>query len=523
MAIYHMQTRIIGRSKGQSAVASAAYRSGEKLFSEEDNRHKNYAGKQPEIEYSKILLPTHAPEQYQDRAKLWNAVQANEDKSNSQLAREIIIALPSELDTKENINLVEKYVIENFVNNGMVADINIHNKGDGNPHAHIMLTVRPLDERGEWGEKQKKIYQLDKDGQKIYDPVKQTYKCRTHKTTDWDKKETLEKWRENWSISINIELRNKGIDDRVTHQSYEKQGIAKIPTVHLGAKAETLEKKGVPTRQGDHNREATAINKAFDEKRQTVNRELEQLPTEKEIIQKHYSPAPEVPERPAPERPAPERPITAPPISLNERIERHTTELEKQDVTKIKPHMVNYYKTQNEALQRDAKQVTDWYYKLRSDTHTAIGNEKFQSFMTEKTATADAKIKEHSRVLENLEKNEPRKLFNKAKHEDWQRRCDNVKEEIRRCNLDKDPTRYRDEKAQFKNSVSAAEMKNRIAETLTPQERQRHEKAKETVGLIQSLDQKTKSLEIDFNKRQQELAPTKEQEQEKNKGKSRGR
>ena len=169
MAIYHCSIKVISRGKGKSAVAAAAYRAGEKITNEFDGMTHDYTHKGGVV-HTEILLPDHAPAEYTDRAVLWNEVEKIEKAKNAQLAREIEIALPRELTREQGISLVRKYVKRHFVAAGMCADVCLHDTGGGNPHAHIMLTMRPIDERGEWGAKQKKEYILDRDGNKIYDP-----------------------------------------------------------------------------------------------------------------------------------------------------------------------------------------------------------------------------------------------------------------------------------------------------------------------------------------------------------------
>lgn len=160
MAIYHCSIKIIKRSQGRSAVAAAAYRSGQKLTNEWDGITHDYT-KKGGIVHSEILLPAHAPPEFSDRSTLWNSVEKIEKSRNAQLAREIEIALPAEIDRHSQIRLVRKYVQDIFVSAGMCADFSIHDKGDGNPHAHIMLTLRPLLENSEWGAKCRKEYNLD--------------------------------------------------------------------------------------------------------------------------------------------------------------------------------------------------------------------------------------------------------------------------------------------------------------------------------------------------------------------------
>ena len=125
----------------------------------------------------------------------------------------------------------------------MIVDVAMHDKGDGNPHAHLMATLRQLYGDGTWKEKQRKEYILDQNGNKQYDPQKKTYKCKTVKTTDWDKTETLEKWRENWSKVVNKHLEIAGHEQRIDHRSYKEQGIDLVPTIHEGAIARKIDSR----------------------------------------------------------------------------------------------------------------------------------------------------------------------------------------------------------------------------------------------------------------------------------------
>ena len=143
MAIYHCSIKIIGRSDGKSAVASSAYRSGEKLTDDRTGLIHDFTKKRGVV-FTEVSLPAHAPPEYADRNVLWNAVEKAEKKSNAQLAREIEVALPKELSRECQIEIVRRYVQENFVSVGMCADWALHDKGDGNPHAHIMLTMRGI-------------------------------------------------------------------------------------------------------------------------------------------------------------------------------------------------------------------------------------------------------------------------------------------------------------------------------------------------------------------------------------------
>ena len=276
MAIYHCHCKIISRGQGRSAVGAAAYRSGEKLYNEYDGIEHDYT-KKGGVAYSEIMLCENAPKEYQDRQTLWNAVEQIEKSSKAQLAREYEVALPVELSREEQIKLVRDFAKENFVDNGMCVDFSIHDKEDGNPHAHIMLTTRPIEQDGSWGVKQRKEYILDKNGQKQYDKKKQTYKCKTVKTTNWDSKEFLQRSRESWSEKVNQELERKNVPQRVDHRSYKEQGIEKIPTQHIGVSANAMEKRGIESQRGNENREIKKANGQI----QTI--EILERQTQKEI------------------------------------------------------------------------------------------------------------------------------------------------------------------------------------------------------------------------------------------------
>lgn len=262
MAIYHLSTKIISRSKGKSSVASIAYRSGEKLYNKRDGLIHDYT-KRKDIIYKEIFKPINAPNWVLDREQLWNEVEQIEKSKNSQLAREIDIALPMELNEKEQIELLRKYVIDNFSSKGMVADAVIHDKRDGNPHTHIMLTMRPFDENGEWGSKAKKEYILDKDGNKTYSKNGNA-KSRKIESTNWNRKETLENWREQWTIYANKALEKANRKERIDHRSYEDRGIEKVPTKHEGPTVRAMEKKGIKTEIGDKNRKINEENQKIE-------------------------------------------------------------------------------------------------------------------------------------------------------------------------------------------------------------------------------------------------------------------
>jgi len=280
--MYHLSIKIISRGAGRSAVAAAAYRAGENIISKYDGRVNDYTRKGG-ITHKEIMLPDNAPVEYQDRAILWNAVEKIEKAKNSQLAREIEIALPVELSHTQNLNLVREYVKKNFVEHGMCADIAIHDNKDGNPHAHIMLTMRPFNEDKSWGSKQKKEYILDSQGEKIYDKKKRSYKCKSIPTTDWNEQTKAEEWRAAWAESANRYLEHLSHTKRLDHKSYKRQGISKIPTIHLGVAAHQMEQRGILTERGDINRAIKLANAEIEKINatlQTLETELEQLKTE---------------------------------------------------------------------------------------------------------------------------------------------------------------------------------------------------------------------------------------------------
>ena len=270
MAIYHCSIKIIKRSEGRSAVAAAAYRSGERLINEWDGMTHDYTKKRG-IVHMEILLPSHAPPEFQDRAALWNSVEKIEKSRDAQLAREIEIALPVELDRQEQISLVRAYVRDNFVAVGMCADFAIHDKDDGNPHVHIMLTMRPLKANGEWGAKCRKGYDLDEHGQRIRLPSG-AFKSHRVNTTDWNDKEKSEQWRSSWAEYANRALEQKGLTERIDHRSYARQGVEQIPTVHMGVAATQMEHRGLITEKGNVNREIAAQNKLLKEIKARITR-----------------------------------------------------------------------------------------------------------------------------------------------------------------------------------------------------------------------------------------------------------
>jgi len=271
MAIYHLSVKIMSRGKGKSAVAAAAYRSGEKIMNEYDGIIHDYTRKGGVV-HTEILLPDNAPIEYSDRSTLWNAVEKIEKAANSQLAREIELALPVELTQEQNISLVCDYVKSQFVSAGMCADVCVHDKNDGNPHAHVLLTMRPFEQDGTWGMKERKEYAYDENGDRIpiIDPATGNQKVDSHnrkqwkrdyvQTNDWNNPAKAEEWRAAWAESVNKVLEQCGHESRVDHRSYERQGIEQIPTIHMGVAATQMEQKGIATECGNQNREITHTN-----------------------------------------------------------------------------------------------------------------------------------------------------------------------------------------------------------------------------------------------------------------------
>lgn len=288
MAIYHFSAQIISRGKGQSAVAAASYRSGEKLLDERTGEVKSYKREvQPE---TMILAPKNAPGWVHDRERLWNEVEKIEKNKNSQLSREINVALPVELSNEQQRKLIQNFAQEQFVDRGMVADISIHRDDKANPHAHIMLTVRQFDEDGQWGNKKRKDYELDQNGNKIPDKNDKP-KYKTVSLTDWDKKENLVQWREKWANHVNKALEREGIQERISHLSHESRELEQLPTVHLGHVNHEMEKRGVSTVRGDLNRERQEYNnlvvdlqKYREEKEAIKARQHEQAPKNIDVI-----------------------------------------------------------------------------------------------------------------------------------------------------------------------------------------------------------------------------------------------
>ena len=275
MAIYHCSIKNIGRSDGRSAVACSAYRAAQKLRDKETGLLYDFTRKS-EVIYSKIFLCKNAPAEYADRETLWNEVQKIEKNKNARLAREWELALPNELTVEQSKKLVCDFS-KILVEEGMCVDVNIHWK-DNNHHAHIMGTTRQIKENGKWGQKEKKIYKLDKDGQKIAvldadgkqkigANGRKLWQRETVETNDWNKSEKVEEWRKRWAECCNQYLAPQ---NQVDHRSYERQGIDYIPTIHEGYAARLIEKRGGIAERCEINREIVEKNNLLQVLRQQI-------------------------------------------------------------------------------------------------------------------------------------------------------------------------------------------------------------------------------------------------------------
>ena len=263
MALYHFSIDQVRRSAGQSAIAAAAYRAGERLYSDYYGEISDYTKKGGVI-CSEIFLPPNAPKKFLDRATLWNAVEQTERHPQAQLAYSFDVALQNEFSLEENIALAREFVQRQFVGKGMIADLAVHvpdkEGGIPNPHFHVMTTMRPLNADGSFGPKQRREYVLDENGDRIRDE-NGNYVFNAVHTTDWHEPETLEAWREAWCNLVNGKLEEKGLDCRIDHRSYVRQGLDLIPTVHEGPNVRKMEAKGLATEKGQLNRWIRATNR----------------------------------------------------------------------------------------------------------------------------------------------------------------------------------------------------------------------------------------------------------------------
>lgn len=305
MAIYHMQAKIVSRGKGRSAVAASAYMSCSSVTNEYDGVHHDYTRKKGLV-WEQMFLPENAPVEWQDRAILWNAVEDAEKSKDSRLAREFVVALPRELNADQQIALLTEYIQQQFVADGMCADVGIHDPDPPghNPHAHILLTIRPLDEHGKWQyktekeylcirgdeergftaseflqaqdegwEKQypylvgkKKVYMTTADGEAqglkraSKHPKSTTYGRQNPITERWNSESQLILWRSAWADIVNLHLERVGSTERVDHRSHAERGLDEQPTIHEGVAARAMEKKGIISDRCELNRQIKADN-----------------------------------------------------------------------------------------------------------------------------------------------------------------------------------------------------------------------------------------------------------------------
>lgn len=315
IAIYHLEAKVISRNEGRSAVAAAAYISCNKIYNDYDGVQHDYTKKQGLV-WEHVFLPHNAPPEWSDRAKLWNAVEEAEKSKDSRLAREFVVALPVELKKVEWVKLLSEFIGDNFVSDGMCADAAIHDTDGHNPHAHIMLTVRPLDEKGKWQHKTEKEYLCVKNGvEKVFTAVEfkaaqsdgweKQYQYKVGKkevymsaseaaeheyeriskypksskfgrqnpiSERWNSDDQLVLWRKAWTDITNKYLSLAGVEETVDHRSHADRGLDEQPTVHKGVTARVLEKKGFVSERCELNRQIKADNSLLRKIKETVKK-----------------------------------------------------------------------------------------------------------------------------------------------------------------------------------------------------------------------------------------------------------
>ena len=303
MAIYHLEAKVVSRGAGRSAVAASAYLSCSRLYNDYDGIQHDYTKKQGLV-WQQVFLPEYAPQEWNDREQLWNAVEEVETAKDSRLAREFVVALPIELSREEQVELLQEFIREQFVSDGMCADAAIHDTDGHNPHAHILLTVRPLDERGKWQYKTEKEYLCMKNGEeegftaaefksaqndgwekqypykvgkkKVYmtpsaaetqglvradkHPKSTRYGRQNPISEHWNSEEQLVTWRAAWADVSNLYLERAGRVERIDHRSNAARGLDEQPTIHEGVTARALERKGMIADRCEINRQIKADN-----------------------------------------------------------------------------------------------------------------------------------------------------------------------------------------------------------------------------------------------------------------------
>jgi Ti-type conjugative transfer relaxase TraA len=256
MAIYHLHVKVIGRTTGASAVAAAAYRSGSRLRDHRIERSHDFSAKRGVI-HSEVLLPDGAPGQWRDRERLWNDVEAFEVRKDAQLAREVEFAIPREMTERQGIALARDFVQSEFVDHGMVADLNLHwdigEDGMPKPHAHVMLTMRSLgrsEERSVGRSVPQSMELPEGPSPSVAGAVEQDEDSIRFgpKVREWNRTEMVERWRQRWAELANERLAELDIDARIDHRSLEEQGIELEPQSQVGAPAQRLEARCAETR-----------------------------------------------------------------------------------------------------------------------------------------------------------------------------------------------------------------------------------------------------------------------------------
>lgn len=310
MAIYHLEAKVISRGAGRSAVAAAAYMSCSQILNDYDGVQHDYTRKQGLV-WQQIFLPEYASAEWSDRGTLWNAVEENEKTKDSRLAREFVVALPIEMGKAEWEKLLTEFIQDNFVADGMCADVCIHDTDGHNPHAHIMVTVRPLAENGQWQYKTEKEYLCVRDGEEMgftgaefkqaqkegwekqyqykvgrkkeymtpsaaeaagYERVSKTPKSTRFGRQNpiaarWNSDEQLVRWRSAWADVTNRYLERAGAEARIDHRSHADRGILEQPTIHEGVTARAMEQQGFIADRCELNRQIKADNKLLRELR----------------------------------------------------------------------------------------------------------------------------------------------------------------------------------------------------------------------------------------------------------------
>ena len=317
MAIYHLEAKVVSRGNGRSAVAASAYLSCSKMLNDYDGVQHDFTRKKGLI-WQDVFLPEFAPPEWKDRSVLWNAVEKNEKTKDSRLAREFVPALPIELTPAQWQELLTDFIQNNFVADGICADVAVHDPypPGHNPHAHIMVTVRPLDEKGNWQYKTEKEYLCVRNGEeqgftaaefkqaqangwekqypykvgrkKVYLPPSEAEKhgyervSKYPKSTKygrqnpiserWNSEEQLVQWRKAWADVANRYLERYGYNERIDHRSHAERGLDEQPTIHEGVAARALERQGIISDRCEINRQIKADNALLRELKAAVRK-----------------------------------------------------------------------------------------------------------------------------------------------------------------------------------------------------------------------------------------------------------